>query len=84
MMIFMRVMLGMQLLDPLLAVTIGAAIILINLVMTLSGRQRRSLHDYFAATVAVDMQTQMIFETKEDMLEYKKRLHKELVDKSAY
>lgn len=83
-MIFMRVMLGMQLLDPLLAIVIGAAIVLINLVMTLTGGQRRSLHDFFASTVAVDMHTQMIFDTKEEMLEYKKRLHRELVDKSEY
>lgn len=41
----------------------------IMLVMSESGRL---IHDYLAKTVAVDMSSQMIFDTVEDMLEYKK------------
>lgn len=41
----------------------------IMLVMSKSGRL---IHDYLAKTVAVDMSSQMIFDTVEEMLEYKK------------
>lgn len=41
----------------------------IMLVMSKSGRL---IHDYLAKTVAVDMSSQMIFDTVEDMVEYKK------------
>lgn len=83
-MILMRSTLGVALLDPLVCLVIAAAVVLTNLTCFLSSRSRTALHDIFASTVAVDMQTQMIFETKEEMLEYKKRLHRELVDKSDY
>lgn len=42
------------------------------------------IHDLLAYTVAVDMQSQMIFETKEEMLEYKKRIHAEMVESKKY
>ncbi len=83
-MVFMRAMLGIQLLDPLVALALGAGVVLVNLVMTLTGGTKRSLHDYFAQTVAVDMTTQLIFESREQMLEYKKNIHKESVEKSTY
>ena len=40
------------------------------------------IHDLLANTVAVDMATQMIFETPEAMLDYKKRLHEEAVERA--
>ena len=83
-MILMRSTLGVALLDPLVCLVIAAAVVLTNLTCFLSSRRHTALHDHFASTVAVDMHTQMIFETKDEMLEYKKRLHRELVDKSEY
>ena len=83
-MIFMRVLLGIHLIDPMIALTIGAGVILLNLVMTLTSRHKRALHDLFASTVAVDMATQLIFDSKEQMLEYKKSLHREMAEKSEY
>lgn len=42
------------------------------------------IHDVLAYTVAVDIQSQMIFETKEEMMAYKNKLHADIVDKSEY
>ena len=41
----------------------------------------RPLHDLLAQTVAVDMASQLIFDSPEDLLEYKKRLHAEDAEK---
>ena len=43
-------------------------------------RARTPIHDVFAHTVTVDMASQMIFDTPEDLLEYKKRIHAETVN----
>lgn len=40
---------------------------------------RTPLHDVLAGTVTVDFASQMIFESSEELLEYKKRLHAESV-----
>ncbi len=42
------------------------------------------VHDVFSGTVAVDMASQMIFDTYDDMIAYKKRAHAESVEKSTY
>lgn len=42
------------------------------------------LHDVMAGTVAVDMASQMIFETKEAQLEYIKKLHAQEAAEAAY
>ena len=42
------------------------------------------LHDVMAGTVAVDLASQMIFETKEEQLEYIKKLHAQAAAEAAY
>ena len=41
------------------------------------------LHDVMSGTVAVDMASQMIFDSPEDLIAYKKKLHAEAVEKST-
>ena len=53
----------------------------IMLVMSKSGRL---IHDYLAKTVAVDMSSQMIFRTTEDLIAYKKRLAAEQAARQVY
>lgn len=43
-----------------------------------------AIHDLLAQTVAVDISSQMIFDSYEDMIEYKKRLHAEDVSRAEY
>ena len=42
------------------------------------------IHDVLAYTVAVDMESQMIFDTKEDLIAYKNKIHAEEAEKQAY
>lgn len=42
------------------------------------------LHDRLANTVVVDMESQMIFDTEDDLIEYTKRLHAEKASKQVY
>ena len=45
---------------------------------------RSLIHDLIACTVAVDFTSQLIFDTPEAQLEYKKRIHAEDVAKRPY
>ena len=42
------------------------------------------IHDVLAHTVCVDMQTQLIFDTEEELLAYKERIHAEMAERSPY
>lgn len=42
------------------------------------------IHDLFAQTITCDKDTQMMFDTYDDLMEYKKQIHKEIVEKDKY
>ena len=67
---------------------IGPFIIMVLLVlqciMLVMSKSGRLIHDYLAKTVAVDMSSQMIFDTVEDMVEYKKSVAAEKAAKQDY
>lgn len=64
------------------AVVLGLAIVQVALIIT--SKTNSALHDHMAATVAVDLASQMIFNTPEDLMEYKKQVHAEQVKKQTY
>ena len=47
-------------------------------------RIRAPIHDAIAGTVTVDIASQLIFDTAEELMEYKKKLHAEAVNKAEY
>ena len=67
---------------------IGIAVLLLLLIAQIIcfsvTRTGSLLHDVMAGTVAVDMASQMIFETKEAQLEYIKELHAKEVAQATY
>lgn len=67
---------------------LGPAIVLGLLVMQVlllvTSKTNSALHDHMAATVAVDLASQMIFATTEDLIAYKKQVHAERVKKQTY
>lgn len=63
---------------------ISAALLLMQLVVLISSKENALLHDKLAVTVTVDLASQMIFKTHEEMLEYKKKAHAEMVASSEY
>ena len=64
------------------AIVLGLLIVQIALIVT--SNTNSALHDHMAATVAVDLASQMIFDTPEDLMEYKKQIHAEQVKKQPY
>ncbi len=60
----------------------GMAILQIALVAT--SRTHSAIHDMMAATVAVDMQSQMIFDSTEDLIAYKNKLQAENAARDKY
>ncbi|MBQ8408088.1 MAG: RDD family protein [Clostridia bacterium] len=65
-------------------IAVIALILLVQAVLVIATRTRSPIHDMIASTVAVDMASQLIFDSKEDMLEYKKRIHAEAAAKQEY
>lgn len=66
----------------------GVIIILLvlvgNLVMMIATRTNSAIHDQLSHTVAVDMASQMIFDSPEALLEYKQKVHAEAVERAEY
>ena len=55
-----------------------------QLVCVAATRTNSPIHDLLAGTAAVDMATQMIFKSREDLLEYTKKLHAEEANRAEY
>lgn len=67
---------------------VGVMIILLlavaQIVLLIATRERTPIHDMLAQTVTVDITSQMIFDSREEMLEYKKKIHAEEAKKADY
>ena len=60
------------------------AILVTEIVFMITSRTNAMIHDKLAQTVAVDMQSQMIFASEADLLAYKAKAHEEMVKKQSY
>ena len=60
------------------------AVFITNLIMFFSTKTSSPIHDMFASTVVVDMSSQLIFDTEQDLLEYKQKLHAEAAERAEY
>ena len=61
----------------------AAAVLLVQHGMLVLSRNHLLFHDRMSMTVAVDLASQMIFSSREEMLEYKKRAHAERVARQS-
>ncbi len=59
-------------------------ILLVQLISLIATKTNSLIHDMLAGTVAVDISSQMIFRTTEDLIAYKKKIHAEQVARSNY
>jgi uncharacterized RDD family membrane protein YckC len=55
-----------------------------NLILMGVTREHAMIHDKLANTVTIDIASQMIFKTREDMIAYKQKIHAEKAAKEAY
>ena len=62
---------------------LGALLLVQCLVLGFS-RTNSAIHDLLAGTVVVDISSQMIFRTTEDLIAYKKKVHAEMVSRQDY
>ena len=62
-----------------IGIAVMAAIFLSQIVLVFATKTHTPIHDVMAGTVTVDMASQMIFDTPEALLEYKQRIHAEMV-----
>ncbi len=64
------------------AVILG--ILIVEVVLMITSKTNSTIHDKLAQTVAVDMQSQMIFASELELMAYKQRQHEEKVRNSSY
>ena len=68
----------------LMSLIIIALVIIGNLIMMSITRTNSAIHDMLANTVAVDMASQLIFDTPEALLEYKQEIHRQAAERAEY
>lgn len=52
----------------------------VNVILLLATHNHTPIHDLLSGTVAVDFASQMIFDTEEDLIAYKQKVHSEMVE----
>ena len=99
-MLFVRTVLGKFTIETLLPVLliimilfnvmdfVGLVVIvtlaILQIAVIIATKTNSAIHDLLSATVAVDMASQLIFDSPEELIAYKKRVHAEQAEKSPY
>lgn len=67
---------------------VGVVVVLLlgilQIVALIASRTNSAIHDLISGTVTVDLASQMIFDTPEALIEYKKKVHAESAEKATY
>ena len=66
------------------AVMVIGILLIVQLGLLIANRERTPIHDKLASTVTVDLTSQMIFATVEDLLAYKEKKAKEAAERAEY
>lgn len=56
----------------------------VQLVLMITTRTNSPIHDLLADTVVIDLPSQMIFDTRENLIAYKERVHAEMAARQSY
>ena len=67
-----------------IAYAVIALVLITQVVAVCATRTHSAIHDKFSRTVTVDFASQKIFDTVEEMIEYKQRIHAESAEKTDY
>ncbi len=67
-----------------MGVIIIGLVLVFNVALIITTKTNSAIHDAISQTVTVDMATQLIFNTPEELLAYKQRVHEEEANKAAY
>ena len=66
-----------------ISIVVLLALAIAQVVCLIVTRTNSLLHDVLAGTVAVDMESQRIFENREELIEYTKKLHAKQVGEAS-
>ena len=67
-----------------IAITVIGILLIVQVVLMVKSGTNSLIHDKLADTVTVDMASQMIFATEEDLLDYKKKVAAEKAERQTY
>ena len=67
-----------------LALIVVAALFILQLVLVIATKNNCFVHDILANTVVVDLQSQMIFDTTQELISYKEEVGKQQAEKKEY
>ncbi len=67
-----------------ISIGILAVLLVVQIICFIATRTNSLLHDVMAGTVAVDMASQRIFESREALIEYTKKIHAEKAEKPTF
>ena len=67
-----------------MGIIVTALIIIFNIGLLVATKTNSAIHDALSQTVTVDMSSQLIFNSTEEMIEYKQRIHAEEASKASY
>ena len=68
----------------LLGLGVVAIIIIVECILFFKSEMSQFIHDAMAMTICIDIKSQRIFETEEELIEYKERMAEENVGKTGY
>lgn len=78
--IVMSIMGSMGIIGPIIL----GLFLIFQIILFFATKNRTFIHDILSYTVVADNQAQLIFETDEDLLKYKQKIHNEYVEKQDY
>ena len=59
-------------------------LIVLQIFALITSRSRSAIHDLISDAVVVDLASQQVFDTLDDLMAYKNKIHEEMVSKSDY
>ena len=66
------------------SIIVLAILLIVQIICLIATRTNSLLHDVLAGTVAVDMASQRIFDSREALIEYTKKLHAQQANKPIF
>lgn len=69
---------------PFLGLVLVAGVLIAQILFLIINKNHCLIHDLLASTVAVDLSLQIIFDSEQDLVDYKEQIAKEKADKASY
>ena len=69
---------------PLVSIIALPILLIVQFICVVATKLHTPIHELLSATVSVDLASQLIFDSPEELMEYKKKLHAEAAEKALY